>query len=324
MKNKIAIIGAGISGVSLALMLKDNFKITIFEKSNMPGGRMATKKIGPFIFDYGAQYFKIKNEVFRDFLKPLFADSIIKPWVCKHIKIKKNIKHPCFYRGSRNNYVGVPNMNSIIQHLSSELHISLRSKVVWTNRRNNKWTICDINNNHYDDFDWLVFTTPVEQTCRIVPEVSSFYNFIKNIRMMTCYSLLLGFYKSFFLNFDTATLFNNDIAWISKNNSKPARPQNLSLVLNSSYEFAKKNIYSSKNTIFQKLLHKSCKLINSPTEPDVKFLHKWNFVEAKKHPKDNCFIDTRQKIAVCGDWCVNSRVEGGFLSARDLAYQIKW
>ena len=320
---KIAIIGAGISGVSLALMLKDNFRITIFEKSNMPGGRMATKKIGPFIFDYGTQYFKIKNKFFKDFLKPLFTNSIIQPWTSKHIKIKNNIKHPCFYRGSANNYVGVPNMNSIIQYLSSELDISLRSKVVWINRKNNKWTFCDINNNHYDGFDWLIFTTPVEQTCKIVPEVSSFYNFIKNIRMMKCYSLLLGFYKRFFLNFDTATLFNNDIAWISRNNSKPARPHNLCLVLNSSYEFAKKNNNSSKNTIFQYLLNKSYKLINNPKKPDVKYLHKWNFVEAKKHPKDNYFIDIRQKIAVCGDWCVNSRVEGGFLSARDLASKIK-
>ena len=28
-------------------------------------------------------------------------------------------------------------------------------------------------------------------------------------------------------------------------------------------------------------------------------------------------IDENLKVAVCGDWCMNGKVEGGFLSAQD-------
>ena len=44
MKKQIAIIGGGISGMSAAYYLKDNFDITIFEKSDRLGGHSRTKK----------------------------------------------------------------------------------------------------------------------------------------------------------------------------------------------------------------------------------------------------------------------------------------
>ena len=42
----------------------------------------------------------------------------------------------------------------------------------------------------------------------------------------------------------------------------------------------------------------------------------------KKKAKENYFIDYKEKIAVCGDWFINSRVEGAFLSGNDLAKKI--
>ena len=40
---KIAIIGAGISGISLSSMLNKTSDVTVFEKSRQPGGRMCTR-----------------------------------------------------------------------------------------------------------------------------------------------------------------------------------------------------------------------------------------------------------------------------------------
>ena len=36
------------------------------------------------------------------------------------------------------------------------------------------------------------------------------------------------------------------------------------------------------------------------------------------NPKEDYFIDHNEKVAVCGDWFINSRVEGAFLSANQL------
>ena len=66
MKN-IAIIGAGIAGISLANLLQKKVNLTVFEKSRGVGGRMATRRAAPYQFNHGAQYFKIANKAFKDF-----------------------------------------------------------------------------------------------------------------------------------------------------------------------------------------------------------------------------------------------------------------
>jgi renalase len=45
---KMAIIGSGLSGLTLAHLLKDCFEITLFEKARSPGGRLATRRTDPY------------------------------------------------------------------------------------------------------------------------------------------------------------------------------------------------------------------------------------------------------------------------------------
>ena len=60
MKN-IAIIGAGMTGLSLAYNLQNN--ITIFDKSWRPGGRVSTRIHDNLIFDHGAHYLSKNHKV---------------------------------------------------------------------------------------------------------------------------------------------------------------------------------------------------------------------------------------------------------------------
>jgi predicted NAD/FAD-dependent oxidoreductase len=50
---KITIIGAGISGLSAAHLLKDYADITLFEKECGVSGRMSTRCAEPYLFDHG-------------------------------------------------------------------------------------------------------------------------------------------------------------------------------------------------------------------------------------------------------------------------------
>lgn len=47
---KIAIIGAGISGLSAAHFLKENFEVTVFEKENCPGGLIKCRRVNGSLF----------------------------------------------------------------------------------------------------------------------------------------------------------------------------------------------------------------------------------------------------------------------------------
>jgi renalase len=50
----IAIIGGGISGLTVANILRDYANVTIFEKARGVGGRMSTRRTEHFNFDHGA------------------------------------------------------------------------------------------------------------------------------------------------------------------------------------------------------------------------------------------------------------------------------
>jgi predicted NAD/FAD-dependent oxidoreductase len=55
----IAIVGAGLAGLAAGRALADaGHAVTLFEKSRGVGGRAATRRVGAFRFDHGAQYLK--------------------------------------------------------------------------------------------------------------------------------------------------------------------------------------------------------------------------------------------------------------------------
>jgi len=73
--NKIAVIGAGISGLSCAYELqKKGFKVDVFEKNNFVGGRMSSRKKDGWIFDIGANHLSNLYHELRSYCKELDID----------------------------------------------------------------------------------------------------------------------------------------------------------------------------------------------------------------------------------------------------------
>ena len=66
---KIAILGAGISGLSIGRLLKDDFAVTIFEKNSLPGGIARTKKVDGVSYHVtGGHCFNSKHREVLDFV----------------------------------------------------------------------------------------------------------------------------------------------------------------------------------------------------------------------------------------------------------------
>jgi protoporphyrinogen oxidase len=70
---KVAIIGAGISGLSVAHLLKDHFRVKIFEKESTPGGLIRCKRINGNLFHIcGGHVFNSKYEDVLDWFWSFF------------------------------------------------------------------------------------------------------------------------------------------------------------------------------------------------------------------------------------------------------------
>ncbi len=115
---KVAIIGAGLAGLTAANILKDSVEITIFEKSRGVSGRMSTRYADPYYFDHGAQYFTAKSFEFKEFLKPMIDQGIIKNWQANFVEIKNSeIINQKSWDNEYKHYVGSPRMNAVAQYL---------------------------------------------------------------------------------------------------------------------------------------------------------------------------------------------------------------
>lgn len=60
---KVAVIGAGLSGITIANLLKNSFEVTVFEKDKMPGGLIKCERI------YDCLFHKVGGHVFNSKLE---------------------------------------------------------------------------------------------------------------------------------------------------------------------------------------------------------------------------------------------------------------
>ena len=323
MKN-VAVIGAGITGITLANLLQKKVNITVFEKSRGVGGRMATRRAEPYQFNHGTQYFKIENKEFKDFLQPLILNKIIKPLEVNQIEIlnKEVIKRTKIY--NKQYFTAESKMNSVVKYLiNNNFSIKLLCKIEKIIKENDKWFVIESGQVSFGPYDWLIITIPPNQAKEILYNNFKFLDIIKKIKMRSCYSLMLGFDKFEEFDFDTALFLDEDIQWFSIRKIILENKEYYNLLINSSYNFAEQNINGSKDKISDHLIKQvsdilKCKLNNY----EHKALHFWKYAMSEKNNNLGSLLDEDLKVIVCGDWCMNGKVEGGFLSAKDAAKKL--
>ena len=112
---KVAVIGAGMCGISCASYLQKNgFGVTVFEKSRGIGGRMASRRINEQVsVDHGAQYIKPYSKNFLkcySFLVCLQISSFLgynfSPCL-KETMMKQNLTEQFLLRNVKNSYCRV-------------------------------------------------------------------------------------------------------------------------------------------------------------------------------------------------------------------------
>lgn len=141
--------------------------------------------------------------------------------------------------------------------------------------------------------------------------------------MQGCYSLMLGCEQSLPLPFDAALVNDSDIHWISANNSKPNRSSACSLVIQTTNDWADAHLNDNKTDIINSLIAKTSQILNIDLSCMPHFdLHRWRYATGKAKTGAQFFIDQDQKVAACGDWCIDGQVESAFQSATALSEQL--
>lgn len=321
---KIAIIGAGLAGLTTASFLREFVHLDIFEKSRGVGGRLSTRRAEPYYFDHGAQYFTVKTQEFQAFLKPLIDYGVIAPWQARQAAIKDNkIVSIQNWSLETPHYVGVPGINAIGKYFAQNLNVHKGIRVSRISKSNHQWRLYSDDNQDLGLYDWVVFATPVAQTLEILPDGFKEMGNLQSIEMQACFSLMLGFETPLALDYDCARVLDSDIRWIAVNSTKPGREGKFSLLVQSSNDWADQHIDDDRGGVLEYLLQRTSEIIGyDVAECQHKALHGWRYAYAHRQGGQTHYIDVDNRLSVCGDWCIEGRVEAAFTSGYMLSNDI--
>lgn len=320
----IAIIGAGISALSLARRLPSHIDYQLFEKSVAPGGRVASRVLADQPIDHGAQFFTARSPQFKQFMQQMMAEGYAADWQARFVEMDGSvIQARRQWDEEYPHYVGIPDMAAIGRAMAASHPIRYNTEIVELYRQENSWHLQDAQGQSYGPFDWVALTLPAPQTLSLLPLEFSEYKAVADAKMKPCYALMLSLKADPALAFEAALVKNADISWISVNSSKPGR-QGHSLMIHATNKWAQAHLNDDIEWVKQHLIDS---VINvSGLDPqlikavDVK---RWVYANLPKQTLPAYYIDPELQLAACGDWCIKGRVEAAFTSGLRLGDKLK-
>lgn len=319
---KIAVIGAGLSGLTLASQLNAFAEVTVFEKSRGIGGRMATRYSDDYEFDHGAQYFTAKSKAFQEFLIPYIERGIVKDWQPKLVTLSSSGMLP--RKSNHPSYVAAPRMNSLGKALAKDLNLIGETHIEKLSQSSGLWKLIDKQTNTHGPFDFVVLAIPSHQAATLLLPEFMHLDAVLTAKMEGCFSLMLGFEEKLNLDFEGAFVENSSIGWISVNSSKPERPKGFSMMIQSHNTWAEMHINDDKSDVQKALLHEASVLLNHDlTSAQHQVLHRWLYASTSNSVGNPFLLDEENAVASIGDWCIKGRVEAAFESGFLLSKKMR-
>ncbi|WP_107852741.1 NAD(P)/FAD-dependent oxidoreductase [Oceanimonas marisflavi] len=323
MKPSIAIIGAGLAGLTLARELRAHAEITLFEKARGLGGRMSTRRRDQHRWDHGAQFFTARSRAFKALLKPFIETGAVVEWQPNITTLSPDqapYKRPWF----EPHYVAAPGMNGLLKAMSPGLNITLQTRVETLEQQNGQWRLFDDQGKCLGEFDWVISSAPLPQTEALLPLAADTW---AGFDMQPCYALMLKVDDQDLPVWDAAQVNDSPLRWIAFNHRLPGRNRNLgAVVAHSTADWAGAHLEDDQEQVKHTLTAEFCALTGvSPQAVQEAQLHRWRYALATEVENDpvGYVLDAERKLAACGDWCLGGRVEAAFSSGHRLAARLR-
>jgi len=287
-QKQVVIVGAGISGLMAAQHLKrSGIQVSVIDKSNRPGGRMATRPFEGAVFDYGAQYFTVRQERFASFQRAWETVGLVRLW-------------------EHERFIGQSGMSSIAVHLTQGLDLRCGVEVRRIYETQGRWTL-ETDFGETMPADALIITSPVPQTLamldRPIPELNS-------IAYDRCLALMaiLDAPRDFAVD-------GERIAWFADNHRKGISPLANSVTIHSGPKFSMDNWDISAEEVAQRIL--------GDVHATAWKLHRWKFAKPIGQYSEKYFeAASAAPLILAGDAFGGPRVEGAAISGLAAAERL--
>jgi len=314
MTETIAIIGAGLAGLSAARSLAARgLAVHLFDKGRAPGGRLATRRAEHggrrLQFDHGAQYLRAAGPGFAAALEEAGAA----PW-------------PDAARR-----VGVPGMSALPRALGAGLSIATSRHVGRIGGAPGAFLV-----QHWDaaeakpgaplplsapaedgPFSAVLVTQPAPQAAALLPGLAAS---LAPVRYAPCWTVMAAFDTALPLP-DTLRPEGHAIGWAARDSSKPGRDGGAECwVVQAGPGWSRAHLEARAEEVIAPLLAALGTLAPRPLPAPVwAAAHRWRYALLEAPLDAPCLWDAERRIGLAGDWCLAGRAEAAWDSGAALA-----
>lgn len=321
----VAIVGAGISGLTCAReLLDDGWRVVVFEKSRGLGGRMATRRGDDGLcFDHGAQYFIARDPCFQARVEGWLRDGVADVWAGRIVSLRRGKigSDP----SNKSRYVATPAMNAICKHLAKGVELRPNTRIGIPVRKGSHWLLFDEHGVDCGAFDFVVSSAPSAQSVELLQSAPRLAARARSVRTSGCWAVMAALAEPLICPFSGAFVEDSPLSWIADNGSKPGRRSGPpTWVLHASPEWSAVHLEAPAEFVEAALVDAFRRAIDR-TLPELLHVqaHRWSYALPENPLPEPFLFDDRVKIGACGDWCGGPRVEGAFLSGLAIADRLR-
>jgi len=304
-------VGAGLAGLACARRLAQaGHAVRVFEKSRAAGGRMATRRGEEAAWDHGAQYFTVSQAGFGELVSAARAAGHVAPWAPRW---------PGGEQEQRELWVGVPGIASLPRWMAAPLDVQAATRIVALDRRDTRWILEDDAGRRHEAFDAVVLAVPAPQALPLVGDRAPLARRLAAVAMAPCWALMVAFERRLEVPLDALWSPDPVLPWIARNSAKPRRSGLDAWVLHADADWSRRHLEADAAAVRSALLARFAERLDLPLPPvAVSEAHRWRYARVMEPLGEPWLFDPAEGLGLCGDWCVDARVEAAYQSGDAL------
>ncbi len=316
--SRIAVIGAGISGLTCARLLRDQgLRVTVLDKSGDIGGRLATRRTDEGSWNHGAPSMDARGGAFSDFLENLQAAGSVRR--CAPGEGQEALS-----------WQGWPDMRETLRPLQTDLDVIFRAEVNRILRQGECWLAETTSGDIHGPFESLLLTLPAPQTHALLArsEIAAPWQ-PDDVVMSPCWSLLLGF--------ETAVpglhqVGPDNVLGVVVPGGAVSAPDAGTFaetwVVHATDAWSLAHLECSREAVIPLLLSELNQQLAAISYPEFQLppayaaAHRWRYARTVRPLGSSHIWLEEERLGIGGDWCLGARAEDAFVSGRALAQEV--
>jgi renalase len=303
-ENSLAVIGAGLAGLTCARALADaGLRVEVFDKGRGLGGRLATRRIDGGQFDHGAATLTAERAAFGAFLES-------NPSAC------------AWPEGG--GWVGDPRMSALVRPLAEGLDISNAVEITGLSKDPEGWRLQTSTGDLDGRYRRLVLAIPQPQAEALLQPWPGMASAVAKAAMRPCWAALAAFSEPLSLKDPLLRFTAGPLASAIHDSAKPGRGGGLDCwVLQAREDWSREHLELEKPEAAERLLAAFFEAAEvAPRKPAHLAGHRWRYGFTERPLGEPFLFNAELGLGVCGDWCLGADAEAAYDSGRALAAAI--